>query len=80
MDFQTVSDRRYTMENLFSEEYMGFLLLAIIIIFAVLCVCALYSVAKLHDDLNRIAEEIKFLRRRDDMIELNNRASNTEQD
>ena len=67
------------MENLFNEEFMGFLLLAILIIFAILCVCALYSIAKLHSDLNRIAEEIKFLRRRDDMIELNNRAMNTEQ-
>lgn len=68
------------MENLFNEESLGFLLLVVIIIFAVLCVCALYSVAKLHDDLNKIAEEIKFLRRRDDMLELNNRASNTEQE
>lgn len=67
------------MENLFNEEFMGFLLLAIIIIFAILCICALYSIAKLHSDLNRIAEEIKFLRRRDDMIELNNRSANTEQ-
>ncbi len=66
------------MENLLNEEFMGFLLLAIIIIFAILCVCALYSIAKLHSDLNRIAEEIKFLRKRDDMIELNNRATNTE--
>ena len=56
------------MENLFNED---FLFLAIIIIFAILCVCALYSVAKLHDDLNRIAEEIKFLRREDDMIQNN---------
>lgn len=68
------------MENLFNEESLGFLLLVIIIIFAILCVCALYSIAKLHSDLNRIAEEIKFLRRRDDMIGLNNRATNTEQD
>ena len=68
------------MENLFNEEFMGFLLLAVIIIFAILCVCALYSIAKLHSDLNRIAEEIKFLRRRDYMIELNNRTMNTEQD
>lgn len=68
------------MENLFNEEFMGFLLLAILIIFAILCVCALYSIAKLHSDLNRIAEEIKFLRRRDDMIELNNRSTNTGQD
>lgn len=67
------------MENLFNEESLGFLLLVVIIIFAVLCVCALYSIAKLHSDLNRIAEEIKFLRRRDDMIELNNRTTNTEQ-
>lgn len=56
------------MENLFNED---FLFLVIIIIFAILCVCALYSVAKLHDDLNRIAEEIKFLRREDDMIQNN---------
>lgn len=56
------------MENLFNED---FLFLVIIIIFAILCVCALYSVAKLHDDLNRIAEEIKFLRRGDDMIQNN---------
>ena len=56
------------MENLFNED---FLFLVIIIIFAILCVCALYSVAKLHDDLNRIAEEIKFLRRVDDMIQNN---------
>lgn len=68
------------MENLFNGEFIGFLLLAIIIIFAILCVRALYSVAKLHDDLNKIAEEIKFLRRRDDMIELNNRETSTEQD
>lgn len=68
------------MENLFNEEFMGFLLIAIIIIFAILCVCALYSIAKLHSDLNRIAEEIKFLRRRDDMIELNNRSTSTGKD
>lgn len=68
------------MENLFNEEFMGFLLIAIIIIFVILCICALYSIAKLHSDLNRIAEEIKFLRRRDDMIELNNRTMNTEPD
>jgi hypothetical protein len=72
------------MENLFNEEFMGFLLLAIIIIFAIMCVCALYSIAKLHSDLNRIAsdlnriaEEIKFLR---NMIGLNNRTTNTGQD
>lgn len=68
------------MENLFNEEFMGLLLLAIIIIFAILCVCALYSIAKLHSDLNRIAEEIKFLRRRDDVTELNNRVTSTEKD
>lgn len=64
------------MENLFNEEFIGFLILVIIIIFVALCVCALYSVAKLHSDLNKIAEEIKFLKRRDDMIELNNMVQN----
>ena len=68
------------MENLFNEEFMGFLLLAVIIIFAILCVCALYSIAKLHSDLSKIAEEIKFLRRRDDIIELNNRSTGAGQD
>ena len=56
------------MENLF----IGFLprvIIIIIIIFVALCVCALYSVAKLHSDLNKIAEEVKSLRGRDDTNE-----------
>lgn len=58
---------------------LGLLLLGIIVFFIVQCIRALNAVAELHSDLNKIAEEIKFLRRRDDVIELNNRTANTEQ-
>ena len=54
----------------------GLLLLGIIVFFIVQCIRALNSVAELHNDLNKIAEEIKFLRRGDDAIELNNMIQN----
>lgn len=58
---------------------LGLLLLGIVVFFIVQGIRALNAAAELHNDLNRIAEEIKFLRRRDDVIEFNNRSTNTEQ-
>ena len=69
-----------SMSYLSTNFLCAVVIIVVIIIFAILCVCALYSIAKLHSDLNRIAEEIKFLRRRDDMIELNNRSNGAGQD
>lgn len=67
-----------SMSYLSTNFLCAVIIIAVIIIFAIMCVCALYSIAKLHSDLNRIADEIKFLR--EDMPELNNRTTNTEQD
>ena len=54
-----------------SEGTIMIVSITILIIFGVLNVSALISLACLHGDLKRIANEIKFLNRRSDILDVN---------
>ena len=59
------------LESLDIESGITWFLIGISISLFILHVVAFVSLARLHSDLNRIADELKFINRRSDIIDVN---------
>lgn len=59
------------LESLDIESGITLFLIGVSISLLILHVVAFVSIARLHSDLNRIADELKFINRRSDIIDVN---------